>query len=54
MSGIYPIPHKFWVNGLYCNVRMDNKQCQLVIIGATENGTWELVALEDGFCESEL
>ena len=44
----------FWVDGIYCNVRMDDKQCILVIIGATENGTKELVALEGGFRESEL
>jgi putative transposase len=45
----------FWVDGIYCNVRMDdNKQCILVIIGATENGTKELVALESGLRESEL
>jgi transposase-like protein len=44
----------FWVDRNYCNVRMDDKQCILVIIGATENGTKELVALEGGFRESEL
>jgi putative transposase len=44
----------FWVDGIYCNVRMDDKQCILVIIGATENGTKELVAFEGGFRESEL
>jgi transposase-like protein len=44
----------FWVDGIYCNVRMDDKQCLLVIIGATEDGTKELVALEGGFRESEL
>ena len=44
----------FWVDGIHCNVRMDDKQCILVIIGATENGTKELVALEGGFRESEL
>ncbi|MCJ7686501.1 MAG: IS256 family transposase [Desulfobacteraceae bacterium] len=44
----------FWADGIYCNVRMDEKQCLLVVIGATENGTKELVALEGGFRESEL
>jgi transposase-like protein len=44
----------FWVDGVYCNVRMDDKQCLLVIIGATEDGTKELVAIEGGFRESEL
>jgi len=27
-----------WADGIYCNVRMDNRQCLLVIIGATEDG----------------
>ena len=44
----------FWADGIYCNVRMDDKQCLLVIIGATKDGTKELVALEGGFRESEL
>lgn len=43
----------FWADGIYCNVRMDDRQCLLVIIGATENGHKELVALEGGFRESE-
>jgi transposase-like protein len=44
----------FWADGIYCNVRMQDKQCLLVIIGATEDGIKELVAIEDGFRESEL
>ena len=44
----------FWADGIYCNVRMDDRQCLLVIIGATEHGDKELVALEGGFRESEL
>ena len=44
----------FWVDGIYCNVRMDEKQCLLVIIGATEDGKKELVAIDGGFRESEL
>ena len=43
----------FWADGIYCNVRMDDRQCLLVIIGATENGEKELVALEGGIRESE-
>lgn len=43
----------FWADGIHCNVRMDDKQCILVIIGATENGQKELVALEGGIRESE-
>ena len=44
----------FWADGIYCNVRMNNRQCLLVIIGATDDGHKELVALEGGFRESEL
>jgi len=43
----------FWADGIYCNVRMDDRQCLLVIIGATEDGRKELVALEGGIRESE-
>ncbi len=43
-----------WADGIYCNVRMEEKQCLLVIIGATKDGKKELLALESGFRESEL
>jgi putative transposase len=43
----------FWADGVYCNVRMDDKQCLLVIVGATLDGTKEIVAIEGGFRESE-
>ena len=43
-----------WADGIYCNVRMEEKQCLLVIIGATEDGKKELLAIESGFRESEL
>jgi len=43
-----------WADGIYCNVRMEEKQCLLVIIGATADGTKELIALDSGFRESEL
>ena len=43
-----------WADGIYCNVRMEERQCLLVMIGVTEEGKKELVALEDGFRESEL
>jgi len=44
----------FLVDGIHSNVRMDSdKQCLLVIIGATEEGRKEVVALEDGYRESE-
>jgi len=44
----------FWADGIYCNVRMNDRQCLLVVIGVTEDGDKELVALEGGFRESEL
>lgn len=43
----------WWADGVHCNVRMDNRLCLLVIIGVTEHGHKELVAVEDGFRESE-
>ena len=43
-----------WADGVYCNVRLEEKQCLLVIIGATKEGKKELLALDSGFRESEL
>ncbi|MBE9572005.1 MAG: IS256 family transposase, partial [Proteobacteria bacterium] len=43
-----------WADGIYCNVRMEEKQCLLVIIGATKDGKKELLAIEGGFRESAL
>lgn len=43
-----------WADGIYCNVRMEDRQCLLVIIGATKEGKKELIALESGMRESEL
>ena len=42
----------WWVDGIYSNVRMDDRLCLLVIVGVTENGCKELVAVEDGYRES--
>ncbi len=42
----------FWADGIYSHVRMDDRLCLLVIIGVTEHGNKELVAVEDGFRES--
>jgi transposase-like protein len=42
----------WWADGVYSNVRMDDKLCLLVIIGATEDGIKELIAVEDGHRES--
>lgn len=48
----------FWADGIYFNVRLEDpenkKQCFLVIIGAQEDGTKELVAVLDGYRESKL
>jgi transposase-like protein len=44
----------FWVDGIFCNVRMDDKQCLLVVMAATEDGVKELVAIEGGYRESEM
>ena len=43
----------FWADGIYSNVRMGDRLCLLVIIGVTEHGHKELVAVEDGLRESE-
>lgn len=44
----------FWADGVYFNVRLeDERQCILVVVGATAEGTKELVAVQDGFRESE-
>jgi transposase-like protein len=43
-----------WADGVYFNVRSDDaKQCILVIVGVTEQGIKEFIALEDGYRESE-
>ena len=42
----------WWADGIYSQVRMDNKLCLLVIIGVTEHGNKELVAVVDGYRES--
>jgi len=48
----------FWVDGIYFDVRLEDpenkKQCFLVIIGAKEGGTKELVTVLDGYRESTL
>jgi transposase-like protein len=43
----------FWVDGIYFGARMEEeKQCILVIIGATDKGQKELFAITDGYRES--
>lgn len=44
----------FWVDGVHFGARMEqDKQCILVIIGATADGQKELVGMSDGYRESE-
>ena len=43
----------WWTDGVYSNVRLDDRLCLLVIIGVTEHGHKDLVAVEDGHRESE-
>lgn len=44
----------FWVDAVYFNIRLEeDRQCILVIMGATASGKKELVAIQDGFRESE-
>jgi transposase-like protein len=44
----------FWADGIYFGTRMEEeKQCILVIIGATDKGRKELIAITDGYRESE-
>ena len=43
-----------WADGIYCNIRLEEeRQCLLVVIGATKDGRKELVAVQDGLRESE-
>lgn len=45
-----------WADGIYFNVRLEapgnNQQCILVLMGATEDGRKELIAVSDGYRES--
>jgi len=43
-----------WADGVYANVRFDDARlCLLVLIGARGDGKKELIAVEDGYRESE-
>jgi putative transposase len=43
----------WWADGVYFNVRLDEERtCVLILIGATEDGTKELLAVVDGCRES--
>ena len=44
-----------WVDGIHFNVRLDDERsCILVVMGATEDGKKELLAVQDGYRESKL
>jgi transposase-like protein len=46
-----------WADGVYFNIRLGDadtaKQCILVLMGATADGTKELIAVSDGYRESK-
>ena len=43
-----------WADGINFNIRLgDDRPCVLVLMGALEDGTKELIAMIDGHCESE-
>ena len=42
-----------WADGVYCNVRMDDRICLLVLIGSDDTGRKEVLAVVDGYRESE-
>ena len=44
-----------WADGVYFNIRLgnDDRQCILVLMGATKDGKKELIAVYDGYRESE-
>jgi|SRR5882672_1360255 len=44
----------FWVDGVHFNIRLEeDRQCILVLMGATAEGRKEIIALADGHRESE-
>ncbi len=43
-----------WVDGVHFNIRLEeDRQCILVLMGATADGKKELIAVTDGYRESE-
>jgi len=43
-----------WADGVYFNIRLEeDRQCILVLMGATKDGKKELIAIVDGYRESE-
>ena len=43
-----------WADGIYFNIRSDQRQCILVMIGVTDTGHKELIGISAGYRESEL
>jgi transposase-like protein len=44
-----------WVDGIHFNIRLEeDRQCILVVMGATPDGRKELLAVQDGLRESEI
>jgi transposase-like protein len=44
-----------WVDGIHFNIRLEeDRQCILVVMGATPDGKKELLAVQDGLRESEI
>jgi putative transposase len=43
-----------WADGIYFNIRADERQCILVMIGVTDTGHKELLGMAAGYRESEL
>jgi transposase-like protein len=44
-----------WADGIHFNVRLDDERtCILVLIGATQDGQKEILAVHDGYRESKL
>ena len=43
-----------WADGIYFNIRDDERQCILVMIGVTDTGHKELLGMEAGYRESAL
>ena len=48
----------FWADGIHFNIRLEEpgskRACVLVLMGATEDGTKELIAISEGHRESEM
>ena len=42
-----------WADGVYSNVRMDDRLCLLVVVGSDDTGRKEVLAVVDGYRESE-